>query len=262
MPGMARLRLISTDFDGTLIGFSGEQDACVPLLKEVLLEAKAQGALWVINTGRSLEFTLQGLVDFQGPFAPDFLIVNERHLFRREGQEWISMEPWNAECDAVHERLFFRTEGLLEALRNWADVTSGVQLLPDSQCPQGLVTRDEQTMDAVATFLDSLSLRFADFSYQRNAIYLRFSHRSYSKGAALRHLRDELGLSVEEVLAAGDNHNDLSMLESTVAGMRTCPANAIAEVRAAVAEGGGYVAHSYFGEGTAEGVRYFLERKP
>ena len=256
---MAQLRLLSTDFDGTLIGLGGGQDACAPLLAAVLEEVTASGARWAINTGRSLEFTLMGLKLFQAPVEPDFLVVNERHLFERRDREWVGVEPWNRICDATHVELMQHSGELLEELRLWVSVTSGVDLLPHAVAPEGLVTRDEETMDLVVQFLDEVRQGTPNFSYQRNSVYLRFSHRSYDKGAALQHLARELEVEVEDILAAGDNHNDLSMLRPEVAGMCLCPANAISEVQQVVTANGGYVARSYYGEGTAEGVRHFMK---
>jgi hydroxymethylpyrimidine pyrophosphatase-like HAD family hydrolase len=101
-----------------------------------------------------------------------------------------------------------------------------------------------------------------DFDFQRNAIYLRFSHRDYTKGTALRELARELGVERERILAVGDNHNDLSMLDGAHAAMVACPANAVPEVRQAVEAAAGWVSEHPDALGTADGIVYFLARSP
>ncbi len=62
----------------------------------------------------------------------------------------------------------------------------------------------------------------------------------------------------ENIFAAGDHHNDISMLNGQVAAMPACPANAIEEVKAAVREAGGYVAKREHGAGVREALLHFL----
>lgn len=256
---MGKIGLVSTDFDGTLIVHRlGEK--CVSVLADALVEAREGGAKWAINTGRSLEHSVEGISLFCGPYMPDYLIVNERHIFERKGERWEAFEGWNALCDELHTRLFAGAVGFMERLREWARRESGVTLLPKGETPLGIVTTDEAVMARVADFLDDVLVDYPDFAYQRNAIYLRFSHRDYSKGTALGYLRQSLGLELEEVLAVGDHYNDLSMLDGTVAGLVACPSNSVELVKQKVAEVGGYVAREEAGAGTAESIRFYLAR--
>jgi len=39
------------------------------------------GALWAINTGRSVDLLESGLADFSFPFRPDFILTTERDVF-------------------------------------------------------------------------------------------------------------------------------------------------------------------------------------
>jgi hydroxymethylpyrimidine pyrophosphatase-like HAD family hydrolase len=61
----------------------------------------------------------------------------------------------------------------------------------------------------------------------------------------------------EQIFAAGDHHNDISMLDGRFAACSACPANAIPEVKAAVEAAGGYVASKYHGAGVHEALRFF-----
>jgi hydroxymethylpyrimidine pyrophosphatase-like HAD family hydrolase len=63
----------------------------------------------------------------------------------------------------------------------------------------------------------------------------------------------------ENIFAAGDHHNDISMLDGKVAAMPSCPANAIDEVKDAVRTAGGYVAQHEHGAGVHEALRHFSD---
>jgi len=254
---MEKLKLLSTDFDGTLIGLGG-QERCVASLAGALDAAKATGALWAINTGRSLEFALAGLEQLCAPWVPSYLIVNERHIFGRIGSDWHSLADWNETCDLAHRELFTRCGNLLHEIRRWVALHADVELLPSPEAPEGIVTRNEAVMEEAVRFLQEAAQAFPDFSWQRNTIYLRFSHYDYHKGAALGCLSRELSLHAGEILAAGDHYNDLSMLNPQLASMLVCPGNAIQEVRSTVLAAGGFTSAHAFGEGTAEGISHYL----
>lgn len=255
---MKEIKLLSTDFDGTLIGLDGE-GKCIPVLAEALDGVHAAGAAWVVNTGRSLEFALAGLEHFDAPWVPSFLAVNERHVFGRVGSDWHGLGAWNEACDLAHDDLFARCQGLLQDIRSWVEATPGVDLLPDAKDPEGIITVDEPTMDQAVDFLNAAAAAHPDFAWQRNTVYLRFCHTDYHKGAALECLARELNLMPEQILAAGDHHNDLSMLHPDVATMLVCPGNAVAEVRLAVTSAGGFSSEHPYGHGTAEGIFHYLD---
>jgi Cof subfamily protein (haloacid dehalogenase superfamily) len=65
---------------------------------------------------------------------------------------------------------------------------------------------------------------------QSEPTYLEFLPPGISKGTALREMLDALGLSAAEVIAVGDNWNDLEMIEA--AGLGIAMAHAPAGVRA------------------------------
>ena len=73
---MSHLRLLSTDFDGTLIEHFSD-GRCTPEFAEVLLQHKKQGGVWAVNTGRGLVHAMEGVEKFQAPVQPDFLLTNE-----------------------------------------------------------------------------------------------------------------------------------------------------------------------------------------
>src|SRR5206468_3889827 len=75
------IQLLSIDFDGTLVSRVSEPvlDAqCMELIREL----RDAGAIWAINTGRSVDLLESGLAGFSFPVRPDFILATERDLFR------------------------------------------------------------------------------------------------------------------------------------------------------------------------------------
>ena len=110
----AEIKLLSTDFDGTLVARTGG-----PVLDrqcmERIRELQMAGAVWVINTGRSVDLLESGLTDFAVPFRPDFILTSERDVFRpsRNGGAWEAFGDWNERCARDHRELFSAASSVL-----------------------------------------------------------------------------------------------------------------------------------------------------
>ena len=248
------IRLISTDFDGTLVGQTS-QGRCVPALARALTEFKAGGGLWAINTGRSLEHIVEGVALFGAPVEPDFLMTHERELYHRDADGvWRDFGDWNRICRERHAELFHAAAGIFARVRELVAAAHDVTLLEENGFPVGLITADEAVMDRVASSLDALRHAVPKFHYQRNTIYLRFCHVDYDKGSVLAELCRLIEMPRNQVFAVGDHFNDLAMLDGRHAGHVACPANAIPEVQTVVRAAEGWVAEMPFGVGTAEAL--------
>ena len=254
---MSHIRLLSTDFDGTLTEhFIGGR--CTPALADVLASHKRLGGYWAVNTGRSLEHAITGINEFHAPFLPDFLLTNEREIFHRDKSgEWVPEKPWNDTCYKRHDDLFIEAEPLISRIRKMVDAHTGITWIEENGQPAGVVTKDEVTMEEFVGFLESESTAHPDLSNQRNTIYLRFSHRDYHKGSSLAELCRLLGVGSHEVLAAGDHFNDIPMLDGRFAKFPCCPVNAIPEVHETVLSAGGHSASKPAADGVAESWHAF-----
>lgn len=254
------IRLLSTDFDGTLVDHFASPSVS-PALFETLLELRRCGVLWAVNTGRGLDLILDGLRQFEFPLEPDYILTNEREVFHRNSAgQWQDYGDWNQRCAQAHESLFQR-EGTLvaEVVRFLQDETSG-EAIYDNDRAIGLITKTDEEMDRLVKFLLTARKRDSLFHYQRNSIYLRFCHADYSKGAALGELCRLTGVSNDETFTAGDHHNDLSMLDGRFARWPAAPSNAIDEVKTIVQNAGGYVANARCGDGVVEALLHFFRQ--
>jgi HAD superfamily hydrolase (TIGR01484 family) len=253
-----KIRLLSTDFDGTLVAHGSDpvlDAACMDYVEKL----QADGILWAINTGRSVELLESGLTDFEFPIHPDFILTSERDIFRpsANGGKWEPFGDWNERVAREHAELFHSAEAVLAEVVDFVSQKTKARLLYHSAGLEGLVAENEEELDRVTQFIDRAREKHPKFHYQRNTIYLRFCHADYHKGAALAELSRLLEISREEIFAAGDHHNDISMLDGRFAAYPACPANAIPEVKEAVKSAGGYVASKAYGAGVHEALLEF-----
>ena len=252
-------QLLCFDFDGTMVE-ANTSNAIEPGLERQIAELCANGAAWVVNTGRTLEFALEGLHAHGLTLEPDYLIVEETALLHQPDGSWVPLGNWVARRDLAHRDVEERAEDLLDSVREHLALHSGSEYLTRDRAPDEIITRDESQMDRVCEFIDNERAMHgvSELGYQRNTIYLRFGHRDFGKGATLAELARSLGLGPERVFAAGDNHNDLCMLNRDVAHSIACPSNALPVVRDAVREAGGFVAEQPHGHGLLEALLFFF----
>jgi HAD superfamily hydrolase (TIGR01484 family) len=256
-----RIRLLSTDFDGTLVAHGSD-----PVLDRGCVECigalQSEGVLWAINTGRSVDLLESGLADFAFPIHPDFILTSERDVFRpsANGGRWEPFGDWNERVARDHAELFHSAQAILAEVVDFVTQKTKARLLYHSAGLEGLVAENEEELDRVTRFIDRAREKQPKFHYQRNTIYLRFCHADYHKGAALAELSRLLEIPADQIFAAGDHHNDISMLDGRFARYPSCPANAIPEVKEAVRSAGGYVASKNCGAGIHEALQHVTGR--
>jgi HAD superfamily hydrolase (TIGR01484 family) len=253
------IKLLSIDFDGTLVSRVSEPvlDAqCMELIRAL----QDSGAVWAINTGRSVDLLETGLADFALPIRPDFILTTERDVFRpgENGQKWEPFGDWNERCARDHAELFSSADSVLAEFVDFATNQTKARLIYDADGLEGLAAESEEEMDRITEFIRQARAGHPKLDYQRNGIYLRFCHADYHKGATLAELARLLDVPRENIFAAGDRHNDVSMLDGRFAAMPSCPGNAIAEVQNAVRGAGGYVAQKDHGAGVHEALLHFV----
>lgn len=251
------IRLLSTDFDGTLIGH--EPDArTAASLTAALRDLRAKGATWAVNTGRQLWFALEGLEHVHLPHDPEFVLSSEKDIFRRIGEgDWEAFGEWNANTEKRTVDLLGRAAHVLEAVREMCAADKNIEILYENGRVGGLMTSDTGTMDRVVEKIRVLSAGVPDFSFNRNTVWMRFTHREIHKGSALAELARLLDIPRSDVLAIGDHHNDVPMLDGAAAAMVACPSNAVSEVKDLVRAAGGYVSPFPWSEGVADAIRHF-----
>ena len=250
--------ILSFDFDGTLVHPEGEF-RFHPGLGDMLRVLRGQGAAWVINTGRSLGQTLAGLGQYGIFQEPDFIIAQECEVYKPGFfSRWTDYGSWNRNARRAHEHFLRDHKQFLADIKRHVETETKGEFMEGDLGQVGIVAHSDEELDRVCAIVDRHRERVPDVGYQRNGIYLRFSHSGYSKGTALGELARLLELTPNECFAAGDNHNDLSMLDTRVARMIACPGNALDPIKMHVQRQGGFVAQGIASSGMIEALRHYF----
>lgn len=252
--------LLSIDFDGTLVD-SHRPDPILKELAAALESLQSQGVKWAVNTGRTVNHSMEGFVHHQLPLLPDFLIAREREVYlRNHFNRWIHLGDWNRSCEKAHVKLFRKSKKTIKAVREFVTNSTTAQFIESTEEPCGIIATHLEEMDTICCFIESIKPADGDLHYERNSVYLRFSHRHFTKGSSLRFLSQSLGVPFSSVFAVGDSFNDITKLRRDIADMIACPSNAVTEVKAQVSESGGYIASTPAGEGVLEALYHFAAR--
>jgi len=251
--------LLAFDFDGTL----SEPEKPTPVRPQFFellrLMRETHRVYWGVNTGRSLMQMVQGLNDVGFPFLPDFIIAREREIYTpNDFGRWVSVADWNQRCEKDHRKLFRKHRKLLKRLQAWVQSETSAEWGIQAGEPAGIVARSAAEMDRIVEMLDQELESAPLLDYQRNGVYLRFSHSRYHKGTTLLEVARRMQIAVERTFAIGDSHNDLDMLHSDVAACIACPANACEEVKNRILSHGGYMASSRASAGVVEALCYYF----
>jgi hydroxymethylpyrimidine pyrophosphatase-like HAD family hydrolase len=252
------VRLLSTDFDGTL--HAEFEDPPVPEdLQHLIGELQGEGMVWVINTGRDLSSLLEGLGQARLSIWPDYVVTVEREIHRRHGPQYLPAVAWNRNCHLAHERLFERVRKDVPRLTEWVKSRYRATIYEDLFSPFCLIAGNNPDADDIYAYLQEYCASMPPLTVVRNDVYARFSHAEYNKGSALGEIARVLEVAVEEIVAAGDHLNDLPMLSTRYARWLIAPGNSEPSVKEAVRRQGGHVSEEYFGRGVAQGLRSLLK---
>ena len=251
------IKLISTDFDGTL--HADFEDPPVPVrLQELIGELQQRGAKWVINTGRDLPSLMEALARARLSVRPDFLALVEREIYCHEGSQYVPLAEWNARCESDHAELFAQLKPALPRVIDWLNANFDAMIYSDAYSPLCIIAKTNRDMDRMHKYLDEFCEQRQTLTAVRNDVYVRFSHSAYNKGTALSEIARRIGAQREEIFAAGDHLNDLPMLTKEVAEWLVAPSNAVDEVKTLVREQKGFVSTQSCGHGVADGLEECL----
>ena len=247
-------RLVCLDFDGTIIG-----DGVSPVFLQWMEHLTSKGTIFAINTGRTLFHALQGIQENGIRPLPHYIIAKEREIFAPGPfNRWVDFGEWNQRGIKEHHRLFKSCKKFLKEVKRFVEKETQADFISDHEDPAGIIAVNDEEMDRICEFIDEHTNLPEELSYERNTVYLRFSHIGYNKGTSLSELARMLEISPEHIFAAGDNHNDLSMLDHAHAGMIACPGNSIEEVKSTVDSFGGFTAKLPASEGMIQAFEHFF----
>jgi Cof subfamily protein (haloacid dehalogenase superfamily) len=272
------IRLIALDIDGTLLNSQWEVSAGN---RAAIAEATRRGIEVALVTGRRYDFALPVARQIDSPLT---MIVNNgalvrtkegqtllRHLLPRETARRVLLatEPWREATAVVFDRPKSR-QVMLQTI-DWEDPARGgyytrnreflAEAVPLESCLEedpiqvmftGAVAsmrEAEMTLRSVK-FVDEFALAVTVYE-EKDFSMIDVIHPAVSKGTALAERAGARGVAREEILAIGDNHNDLEML--SFAGVPVVMENGVPELK----ERGWHVTRSNDEDGVAAAIERF-----
>jgi len=236
--------MLATDLDGTLIGSANEFPFYNDFRQRLQELQSTNGFVWAACTGRSLA----SFREFFSPMrlmgiAPDYVIVNHAYIYSIGRFGYRPHLFWNLR---IHYLIWASQINVSDAIAEWHEtITSashGVTTVRKKKNRLCLRFDSEESANVAA---DLLREKAKPFRHLRVFKYLKeVDVRSvpFTKGLAVSELAHHLKISPAEVLAIGNGHNDISMMDHTVAVSTGCPSNSEDEVIDAVHNIGGHIA--------------------
>ncbi len=251
------IKLISTDFDGTI--FAEFENPPIPLkLQSLIGSLQAQGAKWVINTGRDMSSLMEALARAKISIQPDFLVLVEREIQIHDGVRYVGLDEWNSACTEAHEELFARVRADVPRITDWINERFHAMVYEDPYSPFCLIAGNNGDADVINIYLEEYCRSVPNLVPVRNDVYVRFSHAAFNKGTALAELSRRFGITADQVFAAGDHLNDLPMLSRQYAHWLAAPKNAIEPVKSQLIAQNGFISTLSQGYGIADALSHCL----
>ncbi len=247
--------LLSFDFDGTLHDPAESPPVPVSFFETIRRLRETRGAVWGINTGRSMPQVTEGLIESSFPFLPDWVIAREREIwFPNAFGRFLAHKDWNERCEKDIRKLLKKSKKVLKKIRAEVEEHTGAQYIEMAGEPAGLISRTEEEMEWIAAHIAPMIAEIPELGWQRNSIYLRFGHKNYQKGSTLTEMARLYDLPVSRTFAMGDSHNDIEMLSEEHSGIAACPANAVEAIRQIITARAGLVTEGKAGHGVVEAL--------
>ncbi|WP_313538349.1 sugar-phosphatase [Enterococcus sp.] len=243
------IKLIAIDIDGTLLN---DDRKITPAVYQALKAAEAQGVRIVLCTGRPLTGVQDLLTELDLFTDNDFVITYNGSLVQKTKDQAIISEFGLSHEDYAFVEMTARQLGVhLHVETQDTMFTANRDISPYTVYEAFLVnmplkyrTPEEMTPDLniikmmmidEPALLDSVIPQLpAALTEQYNVVksapfFLEVLNKKAHKGAAVKKLAEHLGIDQSEVMAIGDNENDLTMVE--YAGIGVAMANATENVR-------------------------------
>lgn len=210
------LKLISTDFDGTIFSELRESTDCQVVAESLAGTSPPRGVVgdqhWAVSSS-----LLETLGRAQISVHPDALVLVEREIYVRHEAHYVPLTDWNTACTRDHKELFARVTPDLEALVGATKARNRATFYEDAFSPLCVIGESLAEANAIHAELEEYARTVPRLTVVRNDVYIRFAHAGYDKGLALAEIARRLKFPAADILVAGDHHNDLPMLDTGLA---------------------------------------------
>ncbi len=239
------IKLVAMDFDLTFYDHSSPKD--VIALQPIFEELSQRGILLGLASGRSVREVREPLEEvgfkWNTPF-PHFVICNEGEIRCPDESDWPGAGEWNEN----RNKLVFQANSELlpyfEELAEWAKQNNLVLLrnIQTNSSGTNIVFENPEIAERARRRLQESIAHLPDIEVSRNHHIVLAMPKQATKGTALAQLAEILDLKRKNVLAIGDNINDMSMLSKDSGFTVATVANADPLIRSNVEQAGGIIA--------------------
>ncbi|MGM9903912.1 HAD superfamily hydrolase [Enterococcus sp. 10A9_DIV0425] len=266
------IKLVAIDIDGTLLN---EKREITNEVKEAIAQAVAKDVAIVLCTGRPLPGVQDQLNELNLYQDNDYVITYNGALVQQtKSGEIIARHGLSYEDFLEIEVMARRVGSHLHSIDDQAIYTANRdisaytiheaslvkmplkyrtvdEMTPDMQIVKMMMIDEPEILDAA---IDRLPQAFREkYTTVKSApYYFEVLNKAASKGAAVANLAQHLGITQDEVMAIGDNENDLSMIE--YAGIGVAMGNAVPLVKKAA----NHITTSNDEHGVAEVIKKYV----
>ena len=249
------IRCVALDFDLTMFDYSRPMDTRV--LMPWFQRLHDAGVMVGIASGRTLDNLGEELrridMSWSQPF-PHFVIHEEFYIHWPDGPDQDEIRQWNQACAISVRELCREVRPHFDACATLMEgLGIGIEMgVAETDAGVTLVLENPAGAERARGLLHDMMPADSSARVSRNHHILLATPAEYHKGSALDRLRLLGGLHQSDVLAIGDNLNDIAMLEE-LRGFRCATVlNADPKIRDLVAGRGGHQATQPIAFGIAE----------
>ncbi|EPN3663309.1 sugar-phosphatase [Enterococcus hirae] len=266
------IKLVAIDIDGTLLNEKREITADV---KEAIAQAVAKGVAIVLCTGRPLPGVQEQLNELDLFQENDYVITYNGALVQQtKSGKIIARHGLTHEEYLEIEVMARRVGSHLHSIDDQAIYTSNrdisaytiheaslvhmplkyrtpEEMTPDINLVKMMMIDEPDILDAAIARLPQ-TFREKYTTVKSAPYYFEVLNKEASKGAAVANLAQHLGIDQDEIMAIGDNENDLSMIE--YAGLGVAMGNAVPLVK----EAANVVTKTNEEHGVAEAIKTYV----
>lgn len=255
------IKLMVTDLDGTLVGSGHEFSLFSEFSKRLNAYRERYGTVWTVCTGRSMRSFQSVLAPMRTMgIEPDYVIVHHAYIYCLKGRRYWPHFFWNS---VIRFQVWSSSLHLQGALKEWLGLvrgmTEGVTVIYHRRNRLCLRFRHEEDAEAAAQLLRRKASMFKHLRVFQFMQEVDVRAVPFTKGMAVQELAQRIRVRHSEVLAMGNGHNDISMLDGSAAAYTGCPGNAETDVMETVHKNSGHVAVERGLEGVIAIMDAYLE---
>ncbi len=241
---LGQIRMLVTDADGTLLGQKPEFELFRAFRLKINDLRHVRGAVWVVCTGR-------GLRSFNRVFRPmrvfgiepDFVIARHASIYERSRWGYWPHWLWNARVLWLEWRDKLEVRRALPLIRRAVLSRNPFAHVAFFNRQRICFRFDDE--GATQFGADIIREEAKPFKYLQVFQFpgeVDVRTVPFTKGLAVAELARHLEVGEDRILAIGDGHNDISMMEMNARCRTACPGNAAPEVMEVVHRTGGHIA--------------------